>query len=100
MVEFGLRHFLNQLILGILRRGVAPFSSLPLPKNSSESVSSGVSMASTSRSLGSTRKSSDSTEASLRSGDTFILGATSAHRLLCADKSPTFRVLGGTLESH
>lgn len=72
--------------------------SLPLLMNSSESVSSGVSMSSTlmSRSSGVSRKSSDSTEPSLWSRERFMSGATRVRRLRWAMDSPTFRVVGGS----
>lgn len=79
-------------------------NSLPLVMNSSESVSSGVSISSTlmSRSSGVSRKSSDSKEPSLWSSERFISGATSVRRLRRDEDTPPpppgglmFRELGG-----
>lgn len=74
--------------------------SLPLLINSSESVSSGVSMSSTlmSRSSGVSRKSSESTEPSLWSRERFMSGATRVRRFRWATDSPTFKEVGGSAE--
>lgn len=83
--------------------------SLPLVMNSSESVSSGVSMSSTlmSRSSGVSRKSSDNKEPSLWSKDRLISGAINVRRFLWDDGTPppppgglTFRELGGAEEQQ